>query len=66
MLMEYLAEATIAERRSQFAACALGAEAARLNGRGWFARVRKPQSYERASRSRSAASTAGHSLSMME
>ena len=66
MLTEYLAAATVQERTAELARFRIAAEAARLNkgpkGRIRFARWLQP----RASRSRRAASTPGHSVSMME
>ena len=66
MLTEYLAAATLQERNAELARFRIAAEAARLNRRPrrGFAFARWLQL--RASRSRRAASTSGHSLSMME
>jgi hypothetical protein len=67
MLTEYLAAATLQERAAELARHRFAAEAARLNRptprprrrlTGWL--------QARTSRSRRAASTSGHSLSMME
>ena len=68
MLMEYLAEATVIERRAELERCALAEAALALHPRrrSWLARLVPGWSQPRASRSRSAASAAGHSLSMME
>ncbi len=67
MLTEYLAIAIHEERRSELAKCRLGAEAARLNGhRSWLSKIGQGRRQARASRERSAASAAGHSLSTIE
>lgn len=66
MLTEYLAAATLQERSTELARLRLAAEAARLNP-GRRAGIGFPAWLQtRASRSRRAASTSGHSLSMME
>ncbi len=66
MLTEYLAEAALQERAAELRRLHLATEAARLNpeGRARFGLAAWIQA--RASRSRRAASTSGHSLSMME
>jgi hypothetical protein len=68
MLTEYLAEATLTERRDELLRYAMAAEAQRLNGHtGLLSRLfRGRYAGRRANRARSAASAAGHSLSMME
>ena len=67
MLMEYLAEAILEERRAEFARCAFATAVQRESGhRGLLSRLFRRPAQEAASRPRSAASTAGHSLSMME
>lgn len=67
MLTEYIASALLAERRAEMLQLQLAAEAQRLNGhRTWLSRLTFRGTQPRESRSRSAASTTGHSLSMME
>lgn len=67
MLTEYLAAATLQERTAELARHRFAAEGARLNRPTPRPRARFAGWLQaRASRSRRAASTSGHSLSMME
>ncbi|MBK6563080.1 MAG: hypothetical protein IPI33_09065 [Dehalococcoidia bacterium] len=67
MLTEYIASILLAERRAEILQLQLAAEAERLNGRqGWLSRLTRRPDSTQARRARSAASAAGHSLSMME
>lgn len=65
--MEYLVDATEAERRAELAKCLLAQEAAAGNPRSpWLSRLFGGRDQTRARRERKAASAAGHSLSMSE
>jgi hypothetical protein len=66
-MMEYMVEATEAERRAELAKCRLAREATAGTGRSsWLRRIMGGRAQARARRERSAASAAGHSLSISE
>ncbi|MGE3073167.1 MAG: hypothetical protein AB7N24_03675 [Dehalococcoidia bacterium] len=67
MSTEYLAEVIQEERLAELSRCRISTAAAHESGYvPWFAKLLTKRRQARASRARSAASAAGHSLSMME
>ena len=66
-MIDYLVEATQAERSAELARCVLAREALAANPRTtWWSRLTRRRNQTRARRARSSASAAGHSLSMTE